>query len=262
MVAALADTQQSEWSDNLATIITYLLVQKDSLTKGIVPDSWNWQWHPLWQPSPKDKAETERIQSETIKNFAQIDMIYTQIEDKKAQGLNFNQVLYPDEIRTSVFGGANFGGTNILLREENQPLDTESQDSIVQKIIKYKNTEVGIEFLPGDTRFGKVLNGMGYGHIRKHKGTDNMSLDCYMSQVFIEDDDNRNSYPIFKLHQYVDGDFDEFKMMLGWENIDDAEAAYCSVMPQEMCGAIEEVKGFDEYAINDAIAYLSFLLKS
>ncbi|MDF0554927.1 DUF935 family protein [Kamptonema sp. UHCC 0994] len=116
--------------------------------------------------------------------------------------------------------------------------------AVIDRIIKWNGLELGIEYLPGQVRFpgtnhAKKLQS-GYGHIRNYRNTDGEALDCYVHPSMLVGEDTQS--PIFIVSQFNDKDeFDEYKVMIGWENIDDAETAYLAEMPIKYLGGIEEV---------------------
>lgn len=106
-----------------------------------------------------------------------------------------------------------------------------------KKIFQYGKYKIGAEFLPGDIRHGRVLQGMGYGHIRKRKGKDGMALDCYFKERCLSN--NKKDCKVFIIKQIKeDGSFDEEKYMLGWKTKEGAQRAYLSVMPARLFGGI------------------------
>lgn len=106
--------------------------------------------------------------------------------------------------------------------------------------------KVRITHLPGDQRFpgGKILKA-GYGYISNHYAPqDKKSLDCYVShQLLLETDKNSANYPIFMVHQIIpeSGDLDEYKIMLGFNDIDTAKEAYLNCAPSFRFGKIEKI---------------------
>ncbi len=113
--------------------------------------------------------------------------------------------------------------------------------SYVQRIIKWGDIEIGLEYLPGNKRFGKKLR-FAYGHLRRHIGADGEALDCYVSPAFIDNPQQEGERPIFRIKQLADdGDFDEYKWILGAESSEQAKSAYLSAMPARFFGGIEQV---------------------
>jgi hypothetical protein len=113
-------------------------------------------------------------------------------------------------------------------------------DSVVQ-IVSHRSFEIGLEVLPGESRFGKILPNFGYGHIRKHLGEDGEALDVYVHESII-DDPKLEDYLIFRLEQLKDtGEFDEYKIFLGWKTASEVRAAYELVMNSDKAGLIEEI---------------------
>ncbi|MBW4635800.1 MAG: DUF3626 domain-containing protein [Iphinoe sp. HA4291-MV1] len=120
-------------------------------------------------------------------------------------------------------------------------LQTRNDYVYVKKIIRWNGIEIGLEYLPSDSRFGKKLR-FGYGHFRRFIGEDGEALDCYVSPVLIDDPEKTRDRPIFRIKQLADdGDFDEWKYILGSENLEEAQDAYLSAMPARFFGGIEKV---------------------
>ncbi len=122
----------------------------------------------------------------------------------------------------------------------------------VKKLVKLHGLEVGLQYEPGDTRHGKALP-VGYGHIRKHYGADGMALDVYLGE-------NLESEKAFKVRQMDEaGEFDEEKIMLGFDSVKSAEDTYLAVMPTNLFGGIEEIslKDLDAHQKKDSTVTIS-----
>lgn len=136
----------------------------------------------------------------------------------------------------------------------------ESLDFAAKKIIDWNGLSIGVEYLDGDSRHGKVLAGS-YGHIRGHKGADGEALDCYLAPGVVEG--NRDSDRIFRVAQLdAEGDFDEFKFMLGYPNKLQAKKAYLAVIPNARFGSIREssiseIKNFDKAIARDQASQIT-----
>ena len=137
---------------------------------------------------------------------------------------------------------------------------SESLDFQAKKIIDWNGISIGVEYLPGDKRFGKKVIG-GYGHVRGTKGADKEALDVYLAPGII-DGTNKNKR-IFRVTQLdSNGDFDEYKFMLGYPNKARAKKDYIRAISSDRFGAIKEVtkseiSRFDKKIINDTSADLS-----
>jgi len=112
VVAQLVESERRRWDANLNTLLEYYL-----LSQGHEIDDWEWQWHPIWEDSPKEKAEVEEIQARTIRHFVEMDSIIINSEANR-RSLGLSPILTGSEIRNSVFGGAAYGGTRITLESE------------------------------------------------------------------------------------------------------------------------------------------------
>ena len=101
-----------------------------------------------------------------------------------------------------------------------------------KKIIEWQGFKIGLQYLPFELRHGKMLTSA-YGHFQKTKGADGMAVDVYCGT-------NLRSPLIFVIEQYVNGEFDEEKYVIGVDSIEEARAIYLEVMPKEMLGSIRE----------------------
>jgi phage-related protein (TIGR01555 family) len=101
-----------------------------------------------------------------------------------------------------------------------------------KKIIEWQGFKIGLQYLPFEMRHGKMLTSA-YGHFQKTKGADGMAVDVYCGT-------NLRSPSIFAIEQYINGEFDEEKYVIGVDSIEEARAIYLEVMPEEMLGSIRE----------------------
>ena len=95
--------------------------------------------------------------------------------------------------------------------------------------IDFQGLEIDIENKKGDTREGENPDGTSwqtymnhhYGEIRKTEGSDGDKLDCYVG-------DNHDSSLVVVIHQHDPdtGKFDEDKVMLGFDSVEEAIGAY------------------------------------
>jgi phage-related protein (TIGR01555 family) len=125
-IASLVEQAQSKIMGNLQTLIAYYFLSQDSITKGEIPDNWEWRFNPLWNPTEQEEADKQLSQTQVLSYF--VDM-----------GQKLNQpILTAQEIRTSVFGGNEFGGTNIQLDESSYQVEnskpTEPPEPVIDSI--------------------------------------------------------------------------------------------------------------------------------
>ncbi|MHC5824596.1 MAG: hypothetical protein ACYT04_54330, partial [Nostoc sp.] len=126
--------------------------------------------------------------------------------------------------------------------------------SIIHQVVKWNSLDIGLEHRPGEVRFPGRRNSRklrsGYGHLRNHLGGDGEALDCYLAPAFF-DYTTIPSDRLFKVSQISpeDGDFDEHKILLGYQSMEDAKAAYLREMPLDYFGGIKEI------GINDLDQY-------
>ncbi|MEO0868188.1 MAG: phage portal protein, partial [Cyanobacteria bacterium J06642_11] len=102
-----------------------------------------------------------------------------------------------------------------------------------KRILKWNDFEIGLQYLPFEKRHGRVLPA-GYGHFRKTRGADGMAVDVYVGTQL-------TSSKVFVVDQLIDGEFDEEKMVIGVERMEDAISIYTSAMPREMMGGVREI---------------------
>ncbi|MBH8566734.1 DUF935 family protein [Nostoc sp. CENA67] len=148
---------------------------------------------------------------------------------------------------SGVQGGAGVQGSRGAGGEDTADM-SESVDfgSIIDRVLKWQGLSIGVEFLPGQVRFpgrkhSKKLRSA-YGHIRGYSGNDDEALDCYIYPGLLLDEPE-GSDRIFQISQISpeDGDFDEFKMLIGYANLKTARDAYLAEMPIDYLGGVQEV---------------------
>jgi phage-related protein (TIGR01555 family) len=88
--------QETKARPRLEYLIEIMLSARDGPTGGVEPESWNFEWNPLYQESAKE-------QSETRLNVAKADEIYLR-----------NGVVEPDEVAESRFGGDTYSQETML----------------------------------------------------------------------------------------------------------------------------------------------------
>ena len=99
----------------------------------------------------------------------------------------------------------------------------------VEQIIKFQGLNIVVENKKGTTRSGIDPDGNAweiemkfpYGYVRRTEGVDGDEVDVYVG-------DNRESDKVFVVHQNVPetGEFDEDKVMLGFDSGEEAKSAY------------------------------------
>jgi phage-related protein (TIGR01555 family) len=101
-LGATGDSEVRDWYDyvknqqkivlrpQLSTLLRYIFLSKNGPTAGVIPEKWDLEFNPLWQMSDKEQADMQLV-------VAQKDQIYIQ-----------NQVLDPDEVSRSRFGGEKY----------------------------------------------------------------------------------------------------------------------------------------------------------
>lgn len=124
--------------------------------------------------------------------------------------------------------------------------ETLDYGSIIDRVLRWNNLSVGVEYLPGSVRFpgrkySKKLRS-GYGHLRGYKGNDREALDCYIYPGLLKSEPE-GSDRIFLITQLSpeDGDFDEYKVLIGYASVKAARDAYLQEMPIDYLGGVKEI---------------------
>ena len=106
--------------------------------------------------------------------------------------------------------------------------------------VNFKGIHIGIEWPKGTER--KYADGYSqmmsndYGYVLNTEGEDGEEIDCYIC------DQQELSDKVFRIEQLNDdGEFDEYKFMLGYTDEEEAQQSYEDHMPPEKFGAIEEI---------------------
>lgn len=115
---------------------------------------------------------------------------------------------------------------------------------------KLHGMTLGIQYRPGDERHGRKLK-YAYGWIQNTRGEDGMAIDAYLGP----DLDSRETFRITQLQE--NGEFDEYKYMLGFSSELKAETAYKKCMPAKFFGGIAPIdmskvyrNGNSTYSVN------------
>lgn len=118
--------------------------------------------------------------------------------------------------------------------EEEAPQPKTDDATPTKRILKWNGFEIGLQYLPFEKRHGLVLPA-GYDHFRKTRGADGMAVDVYVGTQL-------SSSKVFVVDQLINGEFDEEKMVIGVERMEDAISIYTSAMPREMMGGVREIR--------------------
>jgi len=92
----IASLQETQTRPRLEYLIELMLNADDGPTGGNAPESWNFEFNPLWQESAKEKAETRRLISVADTNYVNTG------------------VLTADEVAESRFGGETYSPETML----------------------------------------------------------------------------------------------------------------------------------------------------
>ncbi len=118
-----------------------------------------------------------------------------------------------------------------------------SPDSVKFKL-DFQGIPVNIERPKGFLMLGKDEKGTpwsrkyiyDYGHIPKTLGGDNDGLDVFMGP------DSTQQHAFWAIQKFPDGTFDEYKVFLGFDNRDEAIAAYRAHVPKRLHGGMMTMK--------------------
>lgn len=105
----LAAERQLYVAPQVERLVKLLLLAKDGPTKGREPEDWRIGWNPLWQHSEAEKIANRKAQAET-------DAIYIE-----------RQVLDPDEVADSRFGGTEYSHETELDTETRAAMEAEAE---------------------------------------------------------------------------------------------------------------------------------------
>jgi Inorganic Pyrophosphatase len=103
----------------------------------------------------------------------------------------------------------------------------------VRRIIPWNGLKIALQYLPFELRHNRILTA-GYGHIQNLIGADKMALDCWVGT-------NLDSDFVAIMEQWIDGKFDEDKVIIGCTNLLEAKALYCANMPSEFLKRIKQI---------------------
>lgn len=247
--------QESVFRRNLKILGRYILLSKDGPTKGHLPNIWSFKFKSVLQLTDAEKAELEASDARTdalrVSNF----IIHPREARGRLSGAEYRRSLTLDptsEAELQQFYQAGFSPDSPNSEEpttegtepESERKDSYHVDAYVKRVISYQGFRIGLEYLPGDNRFGRKLRAA-YGHIRKHIGADGEALDVYVSPALLTAIDEGTPWQgdrYFRVIQRAaDGDFDEHKYHFGYRTAAEVEAAYQFHLPARFFGGVEEV---------------------
>lgn len=136
---------------------------------------------------------------------------------------------------------------------ENRRIDEDElsrRDAAAKKKIKWGDRTLAIEYLPGDLRHNRKMQGV-YGYIQKHTGHDREPLDFYGTPAFYEAIMNGDEPvgKIFEIYQLCANSkdlleqkmLDETKIILGCNSAQEAVDLYLAHMPPEFLGLVNDL---------------------
>jgi ppGpp synthetase/RelA/SpoT-type nucleotidyltranferase len=103
-------------------------------------------------------------------------------------------------------------------------------------IIEWPDGSTRVGTRPDGTTFKTEMKGVSYGYIPDTTGRDKEKLDVYIGP----DKDSEYAYIVEQLT--LEGEFDEYKVMLCFSTLEDAEEAYIAQAGEDLLGDISEVK--------------------
>ena len=139
---------------------------------------------------------------------------------------------------------------------------------VIHKVIPWNGLKLGVEYRPGDIRFKGSKHERklksGYGHIRGYKGNDKEALDCYLAPGFFDGSlITKNMFLVEQLKADT-GEFDEEKILIGYNDIDHAKECYLTEMSPQHFGSIKLISlvEIDKYHKRHCNKNLEKLIKS
>lgn len=122
-----------------------------------------------------------------------------------------------------------------LLREYVNPMVAQQpnhQEKRTKRIFKCGGLTIHVQYEKGDMRHGKELP-VAYGYIAASHALDGDGID-----VFVGPKPTQKFGTIFVIRQMRNGVYDEDKVMLGFDNFEEAKACYLDMYPSRFFGGI------------------------
>ena len=139
---------------------------------------------------------------------------------------------------------------------------------VIHKVIPWNGLKFGVEYRPGDIRFKGSKHERklksGYGHIRGYKGNDKEALDCYLAPGFFDGSPiTKNMFLVEQLKADT-GEFDEEKILIGYDSLDHAKECYLTEMSPDHFGGIKPISlvEIDKYHKRHCNKHLEKLIKN
>ncbi|MBW4421793.1 MAG: DUF1073 domain-containing protein [Myxacorys californica WJT36-NPBG1] len=238
------DYQAEAIDEQVSEFFRLSFLAQNGCTGGRVPEGWSLKYRSVLKLNLKEQVELRGKQTREV--------------DAPSIAMG---TLSQEEVRQGAWGGSEYSIERQILSNElpvtpsqklmeakqSQPQQPnqqkqpgQKQDSLrtddstpTKKIIDFHGFKLGLQYLPFDQRHGRLLP-VAYGHIQKTKGADGMAVDCYLGSNFA-------SKKVYAIAQHINGQFDEEKLMLGFDAAAQAEQIYKQVMPAEFFGGIREI---------------------
>ncbi|MBW4460468.1 MAG: DUF1073 domain-containing protein [Nodosilinea sp. WJT8-NPBG4] len=248
----VANFQNTIWTAPRRRLGEYVLLSKDGPTGGTIPKGFGFTWESALQLTGKEQAEIEKLFAETDKIRIESGSMHPSESRQRLNGYKFNQQITLRDDFTEALEAVIEADTDSMEdgttpevkepepKEKTKPReDWDSKFNLddltkAKKVIKWQGLSIGLQYLPFDTRHGKTLTA-GYGYIQNTKGADGMALDCYVGTKL-------DSPKLFVVEQVINGEFDEYKFILGVTSLKEAKATYLGAMPSEFMKSIKEIK--------------------
>lgn len=210
---------------------------------------------PHQQAQYESQLETAQEQGKWSKDLAEAHYVEPSGNGFKTKGVNCQNCLHfrNPNLCEVVAGRVDRDGmcklwvipASTLGRYDSYHADTNAP---TKRVLKWNGLSIGITHEEGrDSRFGRLMQGASYGHIRKSYGQaeDGKAIDVYVGPSL-------SSTNIFKVHQRKpDGTPDETKLMIGFSDIDQARDTFISLIPSNLFGLIEPTKIEDYQAYRE-----------
>ena len=231
--------QKSRHNKNHRRVLKMLM----AVELGEIPKRWRHSYNSIVELTPFEEAELNKTNAETNKINAEVFAV-SPAEIRKS-------VARKQPIETVIDLNTDPEITPALPvppaptpESETEPEpDQENQDDATRakRLIEWNGYTIGLQYFPFDRRHNRTLTA-GYGYFRKTRGEDGMALDVWVGPSL-------DSNKVFSVSQVINGEFDEYKIIIGVDTADQAEALYKANMSSEFFGGVQDIglNGLEQY---------------
>lgn len=243
--------QVSDWNPNLYSLIDYHLLTLIGVGNS---EKYEIEYPSILQMSESEKAALDKTKAETIHIQIQ-DQVITPQQASKALAddveigtiLNNIEKIEPanNQMSNNNLSGVNKPLALIPGRDTNEGSEKFIPNTIIKdslavddstrakRKIEWNGFTIALQYFPFDLRHGKMLIS-GYGYFERTLGADKMAADVYVGTRLHLD-------KIYAIDQWIDGEFDETKYVIGANSPLEAKNIYIATMPESFIGMLYEV---------------------